>query len=58
VPSIKDINMKNIFLFLKCDKFTVVNIDDSKYAKHMFNPRHECGSTGDIVEVLSILQKG
>jgi len=37
--------MKNIFVFLKNDKFTVVNIDDSKYVKHIFDQRHECGNT-------------
>jgi hypothetical protein len=36
----------------------VVNIDYSKYAKHMFDPRHECGNTDNLVEVLGILQKG
>ena len=50
--------MKNIFLLLKNDKFTVVNTDESKYAKHLFSHMHECGNTDDIVEVLIILRKG
>jgi hypothetical protein len=58
VPNIKYINMKNIFVFLKNEKFTVINSDDSKYTKHIFDHRHECGNTDDIVEVVSILRKG
>jgi len=36
----------------------VVNTNESKYAKHLFDHMHECGNTDDIVEVLIILQKG
>jgi len=50
--------MKNIFSLLKKDKFTVVNINESKYAKHLLDHMHECGNTDDIVKVLIILRKG